>query len=551
MTATAVDPDILRSLIEAAISGRENVSASLHWPDPVYLSLRRKGRKLSERWRDEGDLYALFGALRREACFGDADAIELCLTHSYRLVPPHKISKVFANTHRGIRGIELCIGEQTERHGPTALIAGNRNFRGVIKDFADNVKIPEAGPDSIYGHIKSFAAFQFLIRLRPKVEVIPMFRGGRIVEPEEITADAMADMIKTMSRWMFRNVADDGRMTYKYWPSRGEEATSNNTIRQFMATLCLIRLAGRSGSAKDLKAAERNLDYNLEKFFRVDGDAGVIEYEGKAKLGAAALAALAILELPDETSRRGETLDLLSKGVACLWCEGGSFRTFHKPAEQNDNQNFYPGEALLFWAGLYARTKDSGLLDKFMQSFGYYRDWHRNNRNPAFIPWHTQAYVLLYAQTGNPELKDFIFEMNDWLLSLQQWGNAPYGDLRGRFYDPRHPEYGPPHASSTGVYMEGLADAYRLALDVGDQARAKSYQEALRRGLRSIRQLQFIDDMDMYYIQKRRPVEGAVRTETYNNEIRVDNVQHPLMALLKLDALKEGLSGFAAASKRR
>jgi hypothetical protein len=30
---------------------------------------------------------------------------------------------------------------------------------------------------------------------------------------------------------------------------------------------------------------------------------------------------------------------------------------------------------------------------------------------------------------------------------------------------------------------------------------------------------------------------GGLRTETYNNEIRVDNVQHGLMGLLKLSDL--------------
>ncbi|MGM0652959.1 MAG: hypothetical protein ACQES4_09315, partial [Bacillota bacterium] len=53
---------------------------------------------------------------------------------------------------------------------------------------------------------------------------------------------------------------------------------------------------------------------------------------------------------------------------------------------------------------------------------------------------------------------------------------------------------------------------------------------------RSVMQLQFADEVDMFYIsQPMRPyVEGGIRTTVYDNEIRCDNVQHNYMALLKI-----------------
>ena len=70
----------------------------------------------------------------------------------------------------------------------------------------------------------------------------------------------------------------------------------------------------------------------------------------------------------------------------------------------------------------YEKKRDADLLARFMQSFRYYSQWHRENRNPAFVPWHTQAYYLMWRKTQDPDLSGFIFEMNDWLLGLQQWG---------------------------------------------------------------------------------------------------------------------------------
>ena len=90
--------------------------------------------------------------------------------------------------------------------------------------------------------------------------------------------------------------------------------------------------------------------------------------------------------------------------------------------------------------------------------------------------------------------------------------------------------YGPPHASSTAVYLEGLIDAYQLAVKENDQARRKSYKAAIM-GLAVSTQIQFIDGVDMFYIEKdkRHTVYGGLRTTDYDNRIRVDNVQHALM----------------------
>ena len=132
--------------------------------------------------------------------------------------------------------------------------------------------------------------------------------------------------------------------------------------------------------------------------------------------------------------------------------------------------------------------------------------------------------------------------MNDWLLSIQQSEvNVVYRDTAGRFYDPTRP-FGPPHSSATGVYLEGLTDAFRLARQTGDNKRMDAYRIALMRGLRSVMQLQFIDEIDMFYISesKRKYVRGGIRTTVYDNQIRCDNVQHNLMAILKiLDAFEE------------
>ena len=108
------------------------------------------------------------------------------------------------------------------------------------------------------------------------------------------------------------------------------------------------------------------------------------------------------------------------------------------------------------------------------------------------------------------ELARCVFEMNDWLLPMQQWeGVAP--DLHVRFHDPERPHFGPPHAASTGAY-----------------------ETALARGLRSQHQLQFRDGNDAFYVAEPHRVLGALRSEAYDNTVRIDSAAHAPVAAVKM-----------------
>ena len=363
-----------------------------------------------------------------------------------------------------------------------------------------------------------------------------LFRGSTLVDAESSSdEDRAAELADGIGRWMLRNLSADGALPYLYWPSRGEDAPADNAIRRFLASVALARLGALRDSEEIGRAARRNLRWNLSRYFRdIGGGRGAIVERTGAKLGAAALAGLAILE-NSATAEFASELTMLAAGVDSLVHDDLGFRTFFFPAERDgENWNFYSGEALLFWAE--ARRRGAAIaptLERCATAFERCRERHRRHRNPAFVPWHTQACVSLFAQTGRREFADFVLEMNDWLLPMQQWdGLVP--DLRGRFYNPRRPEFGPPHASSTGVYLEGLTDAAALAGAIGDAGRASSYERSVHRGLRSLRQLQFRDWRDAFYISRTRRVLGALRTEVYDNAVRVDSAAHALAAAIKV-----------------
>ena len=514
----SLDPQVLAAAILSGISVAPDGQAA------VFTCCRRNGTRLASH-RHEGSNWrqTLVRALR-EVDLTDATSVEIGLSHNWRSVS--KFEKSFGEVLKGIRGIRLIAGSNERTLFPSEMIASNISFERFREQFAaENLGKPL--------RMEAFDVVQFILFPKER-QLAKVFRGNQLVGPDDVTRESTVETARLMAEWMANNVDREGRLTYKYWPSKGEYSGANNTIRQFMGTICLFQSAAFYGSDFVRKKAELNLAHSITQFYRSDDGIGYIDDVGRAKLGAAALAGLAIRLDGDRFADQESKLFKLTKR---LQQKDGSFLTFYK-SESSKNQNFYPGECLLYWAYLLREKWSPSLHDRFRRSFGYYRAWHLDNRNPAFVPWHTQAYFILYGITKDPLLKEWIFEMNDWLLPFQQWDQVKVEDCKGRFYDPDKP-YGPPHASATGVYLEGLADAFQLAVEVRDSGRADAYALVIKRALRDVMQLQFRHDVDMYYISKRERVLGGIRTTEYNNEIRVDNVQHNLMALMKILAIRD------------
>lgn len=547
-TATHDPLGALSAAIRAILAGRMPATDSPALLGPgtgvVQVELCARGRLVASAWSkgaDEWDgLCQALRAVRQHQRATEASALMLSVGGPSRELPlaePAAWPRVDAPCRRGLFGYEIRLGGDPSRAqmiSPFELVACNRS---VQKTFARSIAawgltMEQARAGGVTLH--EFETRRFRLDLsRAGTPAISLVRGTRPVPLEEVTQASVVKLQGLLSDYLVRSVKPDGRMVYLYYPSRGaEDRTRNNAIRQWMATRCLIRVWQRRGSDALFQRIRKNIDYNLKTMYAEEGQLGLILDRDKVKLGAVALAALALTESPF-AAEFAPIRDRLAATIDRLWSQDGSFRTFYRPAGRDDCQNFYPGEALLFWAKRILASSDSDLLARFQHSFRHYRAWHQENRNPAFIPWHTQAYFIVWEITRDAALADAIFAMNDWLRDLQQWETAPHPDCQGRFHDPDRP-FGPPHASSTAVYLEGLADAFALARLSGERERLGRYRTTILRGLRNLAQLTFKDDVDMFYITRRDAVRGGVQTTEYDNAIRVDNVQHALTAIEKI-----------------
>jgi len=522
---------------------------------PVFVGLREQGRLVAQKWVDSSEreggwgqaLSDALGQACEEATEDDVsiDTVEIVVCHDPRdIVNFHEPRSpdrdwLYGNIRRGVTAVEITRGERTDRISPFWVIARNRGFRKILDEFREQRGLDAAQWQAC--RIRAWDTHQFLVRVSgSKGAAVPRWRGTSLVDPASVTRESVEDFARLLGDYLFEHVNEEGHLTYLLDPAEGEDVdpTNNNMIRQWMATCAMNRSAAYRNKSRELYAiVDRNIRFNLRKYYRAQGSIGLIQFDHHINLGSVALAAQGLMEHPNRASFARAERKLLNSVQWC-WDKGngtGQFATIIHPLNMDHGNNFYPGEALLTWSMVYRENKDPKLLDQFMKSYRWYRQWHleRENRKPAFVPWHVQAYFNMWELTGNQELADFIYIMSDWLCTVQS-KTTVHPDAAGQFYDPQRPHFGTPHSSSTGVYMEGLIDSYELAKRQGDAERRERYREALVRGIRNCMQFTFKDDLECFYGFEPRRLLGGTRTNAFNNRVRCDNVQHNLMGILKV-----------------
>lgn len=517
------------------------------WDGPAVLGLRNKGKLIKEIWIEEGPkLLEALEALRAASSSlpERPDAFEWApsrLKLDLDLRTKKGWNTVRFNVHRGVMTLEMWVGKHHRRWSAFEIVTIDEPFRPFLELWGKQCGVTEAEVRA-QGRAKMYETRQFvgLIDEHNEVEAGPQyfFRGAPIVPIAQVNREQTHALHQKMGDFLLNHIEEDGRMHYMWRPAVGEDAAAgNNMIRQWMATIALCRMGHFRNRDRDVYAkVEKNIRFNLKHYYYAKGSHGFIEWDNRISLGSLSLAAIALMEHPSRTSWARVERKLCAT-VEAAWSEGGVFQCQLKPAMRDHGIDFYPGESLLMWSYLLKEKSNPRLMAKFMASYRYYKAYHLvpENRQPAFVPWHTQAYFNVWQITGDKELVDFTFTMNDWLVDVMaRWGGTPVPDTPGQFFSPKHPEYGTPHASSTGVYMEGLIDAFRMARELGEAERAERYRLALVRAVRSIMQQTFLEPIEAWYCPERGMNIGGTRTTVYNAKVRCDNVQHALMGLMKI-----------------
>ena len=87
---------------------------------------------------------------------------------------------------------------------------------------------------------------------------------------------------------------------------------------------------------------------------------------------------------------------------------------------------------------------------------------------------------------------------------------------------------------TSALYAQGLADACRVAKQVGEPARLQHYRDSLERGLQFLTTLQYTDSNTQHFADWYRPaLLGAFCASHQDGNLRIDYTEHAVSALVQ------------------
>ena len=367
-----------------------------------------------------------------------------------------------------------------------------------------------------------------------------------LVAVDIVSQEELEKSYQLSESWFLNSINKEGIFNYLYDAHENKFSDSNNAIRQLMASRLLAEMSSKDASLRD--DHKRNLDFIFKHWVKEKQGLNFIVLYGKSKLGANAMMLRTLVASPfyDQYKERAEKF---KKAVLYGINKDGSMNPFLIEPKYEYKWDyiltFYTGEALVALLEYYEKEKDPGLLKLIKKSQDFYIDRYvtkmDKNYYPAYVPWHSISLNMLYKITKDKKYSDAIFAMNDKLLEIQDRMHHV-----GRFYNPATPQYGTPHASSDGVYTEGLTYAYEIAKMLNDQTRMAIYKEALEIGFKHLISLQYnknnsehlpAPEKTLGAFRIRRTAPDASFTERTGSNVRIDSVQHTMDAFRKYFSL--------------
>jgi hypothetical protein len=341
--------------------------------------------------------------------------------------------------------------------------------------------------------------------------------------------------------WLYRMNGIKGRFLPGYLPALKKEMEADHFLNQAGAAYALAHSARLLGEERYAARAAQAIFALLEETApgRTNSTVRhtVLPSAAVNRLGAAALLVLAINELPAPQPDLLDKSEQLCNYVRSQARPDGSLALNEAGDPPTDDEvNQYPGLALYALLRSQKHRPTAWKLDLARKALPFYAGWWRTHKNLAFVPWQTAAAAEAYLQSRERPFSDFVNEMSDWICTLQYaqidrdlsrvlWCGGFMSYVEGRPLETA-PDVG------CAAYAEGLAQACRVAREVGDSARHTRYSEALERCLQFLATLQYTEANTQHFADWYRPrLLGAFHASHVDGNLRIDNTQRAVSAL--------------------
>jgi DUF1680 family protein len=322
----------------------------------------------------------------------------------------------------------------------------------------------------------------------------------------------------------------DGSFHYYYDAAEDSfESRRYNIVRHAGVAVSLLDLYATTRDSRYLEAARSAIRFLKSRFrpARAGKDAYVLDFDGKAKLGASGLALVAIakqVELDPKSADRASA-SRLANLIISLQRKDGSFRTRYQLRSTDEEGNeslYYPGEAMLGLVRLFRLNGDRKLHDAARRGADFLIDSQRQTSTLPADAWLMQALEALYNLGHERKYADHLIELAEAMMATQYTDSDPPGYSGG--FGP-----GPPRGTPAASRAEGLLSAYRVARSTSD-ARASRIAASLKACARfQLAQQLRADDSSLPNPQR---AAGGFRESTTSMRVRIDFVQHNISSLV-------------------
>lgn len=333
--------------------------------------------------------------------------------------------------------------------------------------------------------------------------------------------------------YLVRMQKPDGSFHYYYNVAEDRfESRTYNIVRHAGTAWSLLDLFEETRDPRYLESARRAAQLLTTRFrpARKGLALYVLDYDGKAKLGASGLAVAALTRLLrfDPNRHTRAKAKRVADLIMILQKPDGSFKTRYKIKSSDPDgpeSLYYPGEAMLGLVRLFELTHDRRLLLAARRGADYLVRTQRKMNSLPPDAWLMQALEALYNVRADKSYADHILALADSMLAVQYDAESPTGYAGG--FGP-----GEPRVTPAASRAEGLLAAYRIARATRD-ARLSKIEASLKASAAFQLGFQiggpFAKDVS---IANPSRASGGFYEDASSPRIRIDFVQHNVSSLL-------------------
>jgi hypothetical protein len=344
------------------------------------------------------------------------------------------------------------------------------------------------------------------------------------------------------SNWLARMSQSNGRFQVGLRPALRQPMEGDHDLHQAKAALALAQAARFTGNERQAAIAGQAI-LALLALTKLDADTNlrtpIAPSHTCNRVGFAAVLALAIFELPGADARLVAEAERLVEFIHRNLKTDGSVHYIDSLTDSAlkidpEGGNEHPGFALQAVAASNAVKPAAWKSEALKKAVDHYRAEFRARPHPMLAATLVPAFADHHLQSKSQEAAAAVFEMNDYLLSLQY----PAGD-------PRHPlraggfKLSPTLESEPGFecgwHLQSLAAGYRVLRVTPDLARAERHRQAIADAVGFLSGLQYTEANTRHFENNYRAgslIGGFHLTPTDGN-LRVDATAAAAIGLLK------------------